>query len=372
MINPTAVLTKLAEVVQIRKNGCVRLRHKDARCQECIDHCPTGAIQVGAAGEEITIEWNKCVGCGICCTVCRTGVYTPKDFSDRAFLEKCRQAVMSGKEIEIHCKQAGGGAHSSGIEVPCLGILDPAHLIGMVVYGASSLYLRHAECSGCSARHGDRCASKSAAATESLLRIFAPAKKVVITAGTDPAPFTRGEKDAKREGPEPGKMVSRRELFRYFRLNALFAAAETADILLEEPHRPEGERIRHTGFLPERRELLIAFLKRLGNPPERIQDSAGCSLMAELEIDGSECDRCGMCYHFCPTHALKEYNASDDTSGAAGGWGIRFKSSDCVKCDLCLVVCYRKAIRYTDYIDIGRFLEEREWLLQAEKKPESP
>ncbi|MBZ0157717.1 MAG: 4Fe-4S binding protein [Alphaproteobacteria bacterium] len=364
MINPTTVIAKMAEVVRIQKNSCVRLRHKNAQCRECITHCPAGAIQVGTAGENITIEWSKCIGCGICCTVCKTGVYTLKEFSDRLFLEKCRQAVVHDKGLEIRCKQAGGGTQCSGIEVPCLGIIDPAHLIGMVVYGASSLHLWHAECGRCNARHGDSCVSKSVGTTESLLRIFNPAKKVMITTGTHPAPFTREEKAARESGQKPEKMVSRRELFKYFKLQALFSAAETVDIFPEEQQKPERGGIGYTNFLPERRELLIAFLKRLGNPPGGVQDSSECALIAELEIESNECDGCGMCYHFCPTHALREYNDSDDARGKAAGREIRFKSSHCVKCDLCLVACYRKAICYTESFDRERFIEEREKILK--------
>ncbi|MFO0752324.1 MAG: hypothetical protein U0411_03235 [Thermodesulfovibrionales bacterium] len=363
MVNPTGVLAKLVEVVQIRKDSCVRLRHKNAHCRECSASCPVDAIQVGTVGEGITIEWNKCIGCGICCTVCKTGVYTLKEFSDRLFIEKCRQAIIRGKGLEIRCKQAVGGAHPSWIEVPCLGIIDPAHLIGMVAYGASSLHLRHAECGGCSARHGDGCAAGSIAAAESLLRIFSPGEKVVITAGTHPAPFAGEEKDAEGKGR---RMVSRRELFRYFKMRFLISAAETVDTLSEGQHRPGGERIRHTGFLPERRRLLIALLKQLGTPPERVQDPSGCAVAAELEIDGNECDMCGMCCHFCPTHALREYNASAAAPGTAAGREIRFRASDCVKCNLCLVACYRNAIRSTDSFDRERFIEEREKLLRIE------
>ncbi|MFO0754384.1 MAG: hypothetical protein U0411_13805, partial [Thermodesulfovibrionales bacterium] len=366
-----AVLSKLAEVVQIRKNGCVRLRHQSSRCQECSTHCPTGAIQVGTAGDEITIEWDKCTGCGICCTVCKTGVYTLKDFSDRAFLGKCREALTRGKGLEIRCKQAGGGAQHSCIEAPCLGIIDPAHLIGVAAYGASALHLRHADCSECSARHGDSCVSKSVAAAESLLRIFAPSKKMAITVGTHPAPFTGEERRAEESGSKPEKMVSRRELFKFFRVNTLLAAAEIVEALPEEHPTPESEMIRHRDFLPERRELLISFLKRMGKPQGKTPDtpSPACSVSAGLEIESAACDRCGMCCHFCPTHALKGYTSPDDAGGGAAVREIRFRASHCVQCDLCLVVCSRKAIRYTDTTDTGSFLEERERsLLAGERK----
>jgi ferredoxin len=53
---------------------CAHARSRKVGCTNCLDNCPTGAIE--SAGETVAIDPYICAGCGNCASVCPTGAAT--------------------------------------------------------------------------------------------------------------------------------------------------------------------------------------------------------------------------------------------------------------------------------------------------------
>lgn len=353
-------MSGFAEVIKIDRDRCVRLRHKWSKCDECMQACPTGAIKVGNVGGAINIEWYKCNGCGICSNVCKTGVYTLKDFSDKGFLDRCRGVVLDCGKLEVRCKKVNDGTGNYDVVVECLGIINPAHILGIIASGAEAVHFRYDTCNNCKSRYGEAVLQRAINATEGILNIFGSGRKVVITAGSSPAGFVpllkdRGNSGKKKE-TEKKEMLSRRELFSYFKKQTQFSAVKTFDVFLEAEQKSAAQRIDYSGKLPVKRVLMLTFLREMGEITKNTLNTSDNALMSGLEIDRNKCDMCGICYKFCPTGALTEHTAPDE-SGAVFKAGINFRPAYCVKCDLCIAACFQKAIKYTDALNMASFIE---------------
>ena len=74
------ILNKFGTVIDIDKSKCVQLRSKRASCKDCISACPSSAINI--SNNEVDIDSEKCSECGICCKVCKTGVFKFKNLSE--------------------------------------------------------------------------------------------------------------------------------------------------------------------------------------------------------------------------------------------------------------------------------------------------
>lgn len=301
--------------------------------------------------------------------MCETGVYNLKEYSDKELLDRCRKVIKNDDILEIGCEEFNEISNTS-VEVKCLGFINPAHVIGIIGYGAQAIFFRHTDCSECEAKCGDDIALKTAKTAENILKGFYPSKRVEITQGKQVIAFkVSSEKGGiKKKNLEEDEIMSRRGLFSYFTKKSKLSALKTMDVFLDIEQKPARHRMDYSSLLPGKRKLILISLGDLGNPDGNLFDISDSKILAEIDIDKEKCDMCGICYKFCPTGALIEYTDLDD-NGYRFKAGIDFISAYCVKCDLCLASCFRKALNYKSELDIARFVSEQKLPLMRRSKP---
>ena len=318
--------------------------------------CPAGAVKVGSTGGAVDIEWDKCNGCGICSNVCKTGVFTLKDFNDKSFIDKCAQFVMDYGCVEVSCGKVNAESAGPSVAVKCIGLINPAHILGVIVSGARTVHFRHDSCSECESKFGETIVQRSINITQNILKAFSLDRKAVITAGNFPsgAALHVSGCGGKKKEPEKQEVLSRRELFGYFKKKTQLSVAKTLDVFLEAEQKSASKRIDYSSKLPVKRILMLNHMNKMGEIAEDVLDTSDNALMTGMEIDGNICDACGICYKFCPSGALTEYSISGEGGTAVKG-GINFKPAYCVKCGLCIAACFLKAIKYTDTVSMACF-----------------
>ncbi len=340
MLNPIGsagrILSSFAEGIRIDKDRCVRLRHRWSKCDECMSSCPTGAITIGSAAEAINIEWDKCNGCGICSNVCKTGVYTLKDFNDKSFIDRCAEIVKDYGSLEVRCGKVNDEAASHSVTVECIGIINPAHILGVIASCAGAVHFRYDACSNCKSKFGETIVQRSINITENILNAFRLERMAALTAGIFPsgAALPVDGCGGRKKETEKKEVLSRRELFSYFKKKTQLSVAKTIDVFLEAEKKSTAQLIDYSGKLPVKRILMLAYMNKIGEIAKDMLDTSDNALITGLEIDGSKCDICGICYKFCPSGALTEYSISGESRAVKAG--INFKPAYCVKCGLCI------------------------------------
>ena len=101
-------------------------------------------------------------------------------------------------------------------------------------------------------------------------------------------------------------------------------------------------------FVPDRRERLLDALARLGTPRDV---PLATRLWGTVEIDASRCTSCRSCAVFCPTGAIRKFDAPD------GAFGIDHFPGDCVKCLSCADVCPHDAVTVRDDVRAASVLD---------------
>lgn len=358
------VISNLEHVIAVQENRCVRLKHKRSTCQVCVTNCPTEAIKVGNIRGHIFIDWEKCVACGICTNVCKTEVYSLKQFTDRDLLEHGRGVIQAHKKLEIRCGKVNDKPVNFAVEINCLGYINSAHIVALAAYGAEALHFRHANCENCEAKWGEEHASKNIKAADDILKAFNLNKAITLSTGNCLASFTPPAEEDRLAGK--GELLSRREFFQYFKRHAQFSAAKTISTLWDSKPKPARRPVDFAHkFLPSKRQLLLAALRTSERPDENSLDTSESLTLTEMEIDPSKCGLCESCARFCPTGALTQRTVCD-VRGKKIEAELKFNPARCVKCDLCLEACFTQALKYANQLNKHLLIEEGDLLLKSQ------
>lgn len=344
------------QAIRVRGDLCARGRHRKSTCTRCADACPTGAI---VWAEELAVDPEKCTGCGACAAVCPTGALEACQPGDAELLGRVRHAAQAFKTVAFACPRyvdTEPSAKAVCVEVPCVGRLNEAVLVGAAAMQAQWVLLLDGACEGCPSAKAHESAERMADHANGLLQAFGMSPRVFFGPQL-PASLAAVSR-------EMAEGLSRRGFFTLLAREALRVGAVTVDTVLssrEQAEKNEPTRGELPTDLPAKRALLLASLRRLGEP-----------LAAQLAMEGwatfgysQSCTGCQMCAFFCPTGALTKVERE-------GRVGVAFRAAACTACGLCEDICYQDAVLLSAGADARKVLSdeaEMHWMRGADEAP---
>jgi len=327
-------------------NQCLKERNRRLTCDACQKGCPAGAIDLSAGVE---VDFSRCVDCGICVNICPTGVFESR-LTEDYFLSRIQNCLRSGRIVGFSCSKqsaaAGGNKSAVEVEVPCLGRVSEAMLVGAAAFGAETIWLNTSVCSECDAREGLTLARQTVRGVDKLLEAWGRRVRFVLTAKL---PVDRASSGAVED---EGGAYNRRELLAKLKREALVAGLGLAQGRIDKvagAFEPAANR-HFDSRLPRKRELLLRLTKKLGEPAQDSLHTEDLSLYG-LACDAGRCNLCGNCAVFCPTEALRIDKGGDAVR-------LSFNVSRCLGCDLCVEVCSPRALSIDTQIHLSHVLKE--------------
>lgn len=357
--------------ITVHQGRCVVVRNRNATCMRCAEVCTSGCISYD--DNELTIEPERCIGCGTCATVCPTCALEAHRPSDAELLQSCRAVCEAADgEVVVACEQllaAADGLYDPAkvVGVTCLGRVEESLLVTLAALGARRVVLVQARCAECEHASGLETARLVRDTALALLETWSNGMRIDLVEKLPSAVRWSGDE---------GYDASRRSFFSNVRDEAKSAAAVTADYAVkdalgvEEPPEPQFVKVGKDGtlphFIPDRRGRLLAALGALGQPQDVLVDTR---LWGHVIIDSEKCSSCQMCATFCPTGAIAKYAVED------GSIGVTHRPVDCVKCRCCTDICPEGALELSDEVfavDLSSGAQERYPMKPRKNPPGNP
>ena len=320
-------------------------RNRKSSCSACFHACPQGALSPGPDGP--VHNASRCMGCGICATVCPISVFVPH--RDNRFLACWLPELTERPGLALVCaasraqrlptsKDASNSLRLTG----CPAALLPATLAACMASGIAGLDILHGDCSACG--------MGSMAALDRMCSLW-----LYIARGN----AVLHEQAA--SGPSDGNIhdvhkprISRRSLFR-------LSFAAISPPRFDPLPRLDTAMWREKDH-PNLRRLFRDILREA--PASARADAAVPESMQgfAVRVDSRRCTACGACARGCAGKALA-------ISQESGGH-VTFIAGRCIGCGVCKRVCPAKAISLTAAsISFRKWLgDEPVTLIRAERK----
>lgn len=356
IVSNKSIIGRLVDVnsdaITVDQVRCAKVRNRNVECLKCAQACTSGCISLEDG--ELRIDASKCVGCGTCATVCPTCALEARNPSDAELLNACLKA-QRGDEVCICCSQLAHAAEavidtSAMAHVVCIGRVDESLLCELAAQGIRHVRLACGNCSACEQKFGQQTAEKVKETASEIFRVWDVDSHVSI------------EKCIPEYALNPDASIDdvRSRIERFFQASK--ACTPIMDVKKngdEATSAADGEQQTDTGFeaafplphvmedgtlphfIPDRRERLLNSMAEFG---EASEPSISTRLWGCVVIDGTKCSSCRMCATFCPTGAIRKFDAEDGTIG------VTHHPEDCVKCGSCHDICPEEAILLLDEV----------------------
>lgn len=332
------LITKLdTPFITVHQERCAMVRNRNANCLRCAAACTSGCISFD--GEQLSVQPERCIGCGTCATVCPTCALEAHHPNDAQLENQCLDALRETGNVCIACANAlahedARNGETSAIRVECLGRIEESLLTALAAEGAREVTLVRHACETCEHANGWRTLQDVCKTEQTLLQAW-NAHLDIRTERELPAWAREGAAGETRERWEREQEQS----------SPSAADEEPFATATAATQAPEYSKVMADGtlphFLPDRRERLLDALASLGEPNDVALETR---LWGRVTIDAEACTSCQMCATFCPTGAIAKFEDEDGT------FGIEHYPGDCVKCRSCESICFGKALRIHDDI----------------------
>ncbi|RMD46285.1 MAG: 4Fe-4S dicluster domain-containing protein [Aquificota bacterium] len=313
--------------------SCVRTYYRYSSCQKCIDVCPIEET-LYIENDKIHINEDKCISCGACVGVCPTEAFSLNGFSLKDFYEKF---LESGENL-ISCK----------LNVPCVSSIDSQYLIAAAIEKDSDIILDVGHCKNCQIGQLKNRIEDIANEANYVLKQLGVENKVKL-------------EEVAYEKPEEEKKIENRRNFlkRFAKQTAGLAFwALMPDIPVENKEENEEivKNLVEEKVVPYKREVFIKAIKSSEiDLKDKYLEIDKISFTSEKWIDNKKCTNCYVCYHMCPTGALREGNQK---------LSILFEPSLCVKCRICHEMCPEDCLHLSDKLELDTFANKIEVLAE--------
>ncbi|MEW6231631.1 MAG: 4Fe-4S binding protein [Chloroflexota bacterium] len=320
MPNLTELLEKFEPAaVAVDATRCLNRRHKDVGCQRCLA-CPTGAI---TAGDPLTLDAGRCVGCGLCASACPVQAFRLGGPTQRDILRSISEVPAGALEFACQRKSDPGLTRCGAavvILLPCLARLSPATLAAAASRGA--VWLDDEGCRDCPLGN----------VRYRYLGLVIAVNRALGLSETAPIHTYRLRQEGLANSAATALVLdpetpaySRRDFFGALR-------REAARGLLGLLNRP-GEANTRAAWGPgrEERAFLVSLLTEAFFAGKE-QDLSGLPF-GRLAIS-AQCEACGLCAKQCPTGAV-------GLEKDARHFVLSFTSAECLgtACRVCQLIC---------------------------------
>lgn len=289
----------------VDKNRCTHVKNQLSTCNRCVESCPGAAIEIDS---NLKVDFEKCVECMVCTTVCPTAVFIDKNY--KKYFEQ-----MDGRDIiEIGCQKQA--ETNQGITIPCLQSLDETMLL-YALNQNKKIYIKHNE-SSC-----EKCAYQFENISSDIEELI---NKVRHIKGNDSELYI----NYNDESVGGQQQFSRRDLFSFFTKRI---QSNLVSPLIEEEEITNKEREKID--LSQKRQLFNKLIYNMSSSSDSLISINNCN---STRVNINElCTGCLKCTQVCPTGAL--YFKEDEEYML-----IKQNLQDCVNCKSCEEVCGAKAL----------------------------
>jgi ferredoxin len=314
--------SQLSEIT-VEQERCIDIHRKEKQiCTACQKNCVADAVRIG---EQIVIDWNKCVRCGVCAAVCPTEVFTMQVFSDNMILKEIASQPKN-EPLLIECnvvngqfegkeKHARNKTKGKKIVVSCIARFSETFLLQIIIAGGDNL--EFAKCTAdCSFKAGREVIKEMQRRTDMLLERF---------------DVTEHKDESVKD-----KIISERRLL-------LSEVGLQAIRMVLPRNTPDTKQLNSKDKVPMHRAGLIELVKKQSPKGQFNRENMP---FGNVTADLEKCQFHGHCAEACPTGAIR---LVDTTSQ---GKELVFLYGACVGCGACLDACPEGALDLDETVDL--------------------
>ncbi len=341
------VFEGVSRSISIAPKYCSKIKHKSSPCTICYTLCPVEAITIGGPGETITVDWDKCTGCGICVSQCPAQVFKLRHGGYRKFIDNLSRSISSRGDLVITCSDNPAYNRQTAV-VDCAGIFNVVDFLVLYLHGASRITIKYGLCMECQSKNGKNILEQEIKILEQLKNIFEDLNDLETIYESDciriifpkQLPILQ-PKEEEKQNPA----VNRRGMFAFFKNTLQESLLKSADMITVESLE-ERTKIDFSHEITARRKIFLDSIMSFGKIT--CLEVETNTLFNNILIDES-CVYCGMCARFCNTGALSINEERNE---------ITFNPSKCISCKLCERACYHNKLHYKETLDLKTFFSD--------------
>lgn len=358
------------KAVYLATDRCTVVRNRNSKCSKCSDACLADAVH--AEKNKLELDFDACIRCGACTTVCPTEALIPLDPMDVDLADQIAHALDKTHDTAIFaCARIASkhvGDPTKFAEVPCLGRMEESLLVKLAALGIDDIVLVDGVCKTCKYRATSAITDKTVDDANQLIEAVGGTAHV---RRSSEFPEVALLQDARQLVGE-----ARRGWFLKTRDRAKDATVKTVEVVALKSNNQvvaslrERFKISEDGtlpqFNPERRTEILDAMYEMGEP---VVPEIDTRLFGYVTINTDLCNACNMCTVFCTTGALSK---SKEKPADGDGSYLEFQAADCVQCNLCQDACLKKCLTVETVVptdELFDFEPRLIWLPKPSRRP---